>query len=769
MTNEELGRTVKQKYPQYSGMSDAQVASRVIDKYPQYASKVAPNGAIAKGRSLSAGFVKGVGQLTRAASELGLSALDQTGGRLANILTGQGNTASKSTRGGILSESAGTALQPKDRYQQIGLAAEKVAEFVAPAGAITRSTASLPFLQRTFMRTAPDLATAYLQSKGAGSSTVDTAKNVGITGTVSALGNALLPGKPVSAASQFLRTLAPGYVGDVSSGLAGYRGEDRTGAKAFILGAGTVTTGTIGAVQASPSVVRAAQDITAPKNTKLERSIVQNFEKGVKPIFPGKTTPTQRTRYNNQVVEGTKVIANNKNALSFVDSDTGEIVTGRTPQTLKEFSDSIEQVKGRVFSEYDDIATRAGQAGVKVDTLPIANELDQVINNKALQLSHPEAVRYAQEVQLRFQKAGPLDAQTAQDVIKNYNDSLQAFYRNPTPEGLTRNAVDAMMVNRIRKSLDDGIEGMTGEQYQALKNQYGSLKAIERDVMRATLRDARKNVKGLIDYTDIFSGGQVVTGILSGNPAVIASGVAQKSLAAYYKYLNSPNRAIQNMFNNVSKLQVPEGTTPLPTRKLLPAPQAGVPNTQVDVPIPLGSRTQSTIDAQETARLQAQSNQLPANTLRATNPAQSMKTNSAINGILPSKSQPQNPSSPQSTGQLFAGGAAGIELDENGKVGFSPEKALAGMAGMSAASMVRKKYGGQDLLNLKNALTVTLPQGERWSYIGKAYVPPKIRAAYQILTGKDVPNVGLTITQIAQIKAAAETVVNEQMKQIKVK
>lgn len=509
------------------------------------------------------------------------------------------------------------------------------------------------------------------------------------------VGKAALGGRILRGAGQGVKA------GAIGGGLYGFgegiQQKDATvgsvlGSTAIGAGLGAAGGGVLGT--AFPLVGAGARNIysrvTTPAITRAKQEVQVQFEKGVKPNLPGKTTPTTRTKYNNQIAEGVSVINNNKAGLQFVD-DLGDTVTGRAPRTLKEFADSIEQTKDRIFTQYDNLATRAGDAGVQVDVLPIANELDQVINNKALQLSHPDAVAYAQSVQRRFQTAGPIDTKTAQEVIKNYNNSLQAFYRNPTPEGLTRNAVDAMMVNRIRKALDDGIEGLTGASYQALKNQYAALKAIERDVMRATLRDARRNVKGLIDYTDIFSGGQVVQGILSMNPATVASGVTQKAISSYFKYLNNPNRAIQKMFEAADRLPVQQSTIPLSTRKQLPAPRPGTPNVQVETPINLGARSQSTIDAQEMARLQ--SNQLPANSRRATMPAATMNTNVSRN-VMPTVKQGTQPlSTPLSTAtkktaqqsQLFAGGAAGFEMDDNGQVTFSPEKALMGMAAMAGA------------------------------------------------------------------------------------
>lgn len=307
------------------------------------------------------------------------------------------------------------------------------------------------------------------------------------------------------------------------------------------------------AVDLTQAGARKIDDIFTTSDATLEKRIQEQFQKGVKPTIRGKENLGQVEKYKSNALTAVDVITKNKNDLKFTD-DVGEIVTGRTPESLKEFSEAITQTKEKVFKEYDALAKSAGEKGLEIDVAKLSNELDTVINDKALQLSNPEAVKYAQAVKERFGNAGPLTAEEAQNVIKNYNNSLQAFYRNPTPDGLTRNAVDALMVNQVRKSLDEGIEGLTGEQYQVLKNQYGALRSIEKDVLNATLRDARKNTAGLIDFTDIFTGGQLITSLASGNVAGVAGAATQSGIKSYLKYLNNPNNVVKKMFKTAESL-----------------------------------------------------------------------------------------------------------------------------------------------------------------------------------------------------------------------
>lgn len=314
-------------------------------------------------------------------------------------------------------------------------------------------------------------------------------------------------------------------------------------------------------VKAAPGAIKkagtvgeiAVNNLLKQSEKQIEGNVIKKFEKGVRPILPGKTTPRLLQNYRDDIVTAVKTIKENKPNLSFTD-EAGEVIAGKTPKTLQQLSNSVEQTKKTVFAKYDALAKEAGEAGIGVDMAPISGELNTVINNKALQITNPRAIQYAKDIQDRLIEAGKLDATTAQEVIQNYNKSLEAFYRNPTYDTASNAAIDSMVANSMRKTLDEGISGLTGTQYQALKNQYGALKSIEKDVIKASLRDAKKNTKGLIDLTDIFSGGQVVSGILNLNPTMIATGITQKSIASFYKYLNSPHRAIEGMFKASEKL-----------------------------------------------------------------------------------------------------------------------------------------------------------------------------------------------------------------------
>jgi hypothetical protein len=281
----------------------------------------------------------------------------------------------------------------------------------------------------------------------------------------------------------------------------------------------------------------------------------------------GKGSAAQTSAINDRVLTGIKAISRDKSILQFTDGE-GNVVKGQSPQTVDQFSQAISQEKANIYDKYNALATQAGEKGISVNARQIATELDPVIQSKSLSITNPKAVEYARDLQSRLWQEGTVDAKTAQEVIQNYNADLKSFYRNPTPGMTSQIQIDAMIANKFRESLDAGITGATGEQYQTLKNEYGSLASMEKDVARRSASVAKQsNVGFMSNISNIASGAELVRGLMTGNPIDVATGGAIKAIQLYQKYLNNPDVGIQKMFNSVD--------ASLPTKTSLPQGQPG--------------------------------------------------------------------------------------------------------------------------------------------------------------------------------------------------
>lgn len=290
----------------------------------------------------------------------------------------------------------------------------------------------------------------------------------------------------------------------------------------------------------------------------VDPMITERYTKAVRPTVVGKATATQMDTANSRAVEAVKSIVANKGDLNILDQ-YGE-PTGKLPETLHQFSQAIEQTKAKIFQQYDALQSQAGEAGAKVDLTPISEELTKVAENPVVKDIHPAVADYADGMAKSLSERSVYTPSQAQEAIAHLNAKLEAFYKNPTYENASAASVDAMMANKLRSGLDETIDSATGEAYQPLKNQYGALSSIEKDVAHRAIVDARRNVKGLVDFTDIFSASDLVKGLATQNPAMLASAAAKKGFAEWIKWKNNPNVTVRKMFqgvDNATQIQTP--------------------------------------------------------------------------------------------------------------------------------------------------------------------------------------------------------------------
>lgn len=323
----------------------------------------------------------------------------------------------------------------------------------------------------------------------------------------------------------------------------------------------------------------AKKAVPQPTSSSLAKqysaTVKKGIEKAVRPGVEGKRTFGQAGKYFGDAEKATTAIIENVSNLRLTD-EAGEAVVGSLPKSLKQFSEAIEQTKRSAFEKYNALAQEAGKAGATVNLTPIADNLSAITKSKPLIDNAPDVVEYAARRAEALAGRGAYTAQEAQEAVSILNKSLDSFYKNPTYDTFSKAFIDSQIAQHLRSGLDNVIENTTTPGYQALKREYGALKAIERDVNRRMIVAGRQNAKGLVEgFTDVLSGGQMVQGLLAANPTTIAQAGAMKGIAKWVKMLNDPDRAVENMFKKASGIKEKIGQT-IPKR---PAPMgvASVP------------------------------------------------------------------------------------------------------------------------------------------------------------------------------------------------
>lgn len=284
----------------------------------------------------------------------------------------------------------------------------------------------------------------------------------------------------------------------------------------------------------------------------VAKALDEAITKGIKPKMRG--TAAQTERFRTKAKQAFVVI--NEKRTSFTD-DAG-ISVQRNPTNRSEMLDAIGQSKKQVFSEYDSLAKESGLTGARIDIEKIVTSLEKVTNDLSFS---PEIRNYANTLIPAISELQGASPSVIQARIQDFNNSLGSFYEGRVSKG--RAQLDASVANLLRVGLDKQINSLTGANYQALKNQYGALSTIERDVARQVAVEARKADKGLIDFTDIFTGGDLLFGLVGANPAMIAKGLTGRALKEYFKYINNPNRYIKKVFDALEQSDI----KPIPRQK----------------------------------------------------------------------------------------------------------------------------------------------------------------------------------------------------------
>lgn len=247
-------------------------------------------------------------------------------------------------------------------------------------------------------------------------------------------------------------------------------------------------------------------------------------------------------------------IVDNKANLNLV-NEAGEAMPGKLPENLDEFSQAISQTKKQVFTQYDNLAKTAGEQGATVPLRPIADEILNAVSSKQIEDLSPTVQNYGMQLAERLQKRGTYTLTEAQDAIEALNNKLKTYFQNPTPEALHQLVIDRAVVNHLKNGLVKSVESKGGNEYAALRRQYGALNATEESVTKAAMRNMGERSSGLGRMFDTLSSGDIVNGILTLNPAQVVKGGFQVGIRRAYAGLNNPNKMVSKMFQNVDRIK----------------------------------------------------------------------------------------------------------------------------------------------------------------------------------------------------------------------
>ena len=335
--------------------------------------------------------------------------------------------------------------------------------------------------------------------------------------------------------------------------------------------------------QYSPSIAKALTP-----SDDLDKIIKYDYAKAIRPSTGGKQGFNDWKQSQDKAVDAIKTIVNQSREKGI-----------SVPRTVEDFSEAIENSRKSLFTQYNAMAKETGEQGATINLTPIISDLQKFRTSKALQDFGGNAIDAVDDLINKIGNRQSYTPEEAEDAIALLNKKLQGYYagRSSGLNEVTAGVYDTV-ARVMRSALDDTIEKHTGPGYQSLKNKYGALRSIEKDVINRAVADARKPNAGLLDFSDMFSASKAVYSAAKLDPAGAAAAGTMFAVKRGLKRLNDPNHIVEKMFKNVDKrLPKKEQWGPLPKEeeKFIMTPYEGQVTSERGL-VPTGKTTQQTVD-----------------------------------------------------------------------------------------------------------------------------------------------------------------------------
>ena len=380
-----------------------------------------------------------------------------------------------------------------------------------------------------------------------------------------------------------------GLVGGAGFGFGRGLGDDETVGKSLEQGAisgiaGAVGGGILGGAMfggslATKSLVKKVSQKLQPVAEQTKQKVTDYIGKAIRPKVAGLSSNQMKGLQRKQV-EGFQVLKNNVKDIKLPDEYGG--LTSRTPKTVGEVVSAVQDVKTKLFSRWDKLAREAGDKGASFNPIKTIGELTKITKDKSYS---PTLRRYVNEILEEISELKGESPTVIQNRIKELNESLAGYFAGRVEKGKAR--IDASVAKLLNEELDDVIFNFTAGDYKTLRSQFSALKSIEKDATRTAQRMLNRQKKGLGDLTDIFTGGDLISGILTANPASVSRGLIGKGIQLAYKALNDPDRYIRKIFNELGETAQPQRLInrglPTPSGKLSPTDAIPLPKAKGEI------------------------------------------------------------------------------------------------------------------------------------------------------------------------------------------
>lgn len=350
---------------------------------------------------------------------------------------------------------------------------------------------------------------------------------------------------------------------DLATNIKQQEGENDSDYQRRILGdAAALTGGTAAAMHAAPVASDAALAVRQSAPVQAVADKAQAVGSKVLPSLVDGPPESMLTRAIKPTKNNTNWNTDLQKAAPLMKS--AEAAIGKPIAGVDDAIDAAAHAKKDIWQQYQQRLGASGQAGATIDGNSIADAMVDSIDKRTA-AQNPGLVNKIKATADTYRR--PLPLSEAEDFLQSANKDLNTYYLKnkvgqQVAEGDPETAYTVAEAKALRKGLYDKLDTITGPGAAQLKQAYGALTNVEKELYGRQLVAARANPESLSEQLSTVAGaGRIAKGMATFNPGDVLEGAQNIAVSRALKARNSSDSMIERAFQKTS----PATPFPLPS------------------------------------------------------------------------------------------------------------------------------------------------------------------------------------------------------------
>jgi hypothetical protein len=231
---------------------------------------------------------------------------------------------------------------------------------------------------------------------------------------------------------------------------------------------------------------------------------------------------------------------------------------GRPVAGIDDALEAAGIAKKGIWQQYQARIGAGGQMGASIDGSAIADQMVSSIDKRTA-LQNPGLVDKVRAIADTYRR--PLSLNEAEDFLQSANKDLNTYYtKNKVGQQVAMNDPEISSTvaeaEALRKALYSKLDQVSGPGAAQLKQAYGSLTNVEKELYGRQLVAARQAPESLSEQLSTVRGaGKIAKGVFTGSPGDVLEGAQNIAVSRALKARNSSDAMIERAFQAAQPAQ----------------------------------------------------------------------------------------------------------------------------------------------------------------------------------------------------------------------